>query len=335
MKIFLLFSLAFLVYAEVPDCPNGYLKFDHTKTRVVFPSDGNLQIFPDNYVCQLQITVPLGYFATLTIDVESANPGNSAPVKVIDQTNQAEDIFRATAERFYLVSQGGSINLSTGDSKTQFRVIIEWKQLLFLGDPTATVINFVANLYELTQQFTEIQALVYPKDWTGELSMDASKGKSLVQTWAQAYQREPAIIQGVLNINGNGSLAVYANLSLPILVNPIATYDASNTGNQLPQQVYGPASSYLLTGGKSKITLSNDKNKLEQTKNFGRTGYFASQNFGTPDRIQDFEFGLTGVANSTTRTIFHLDFITMYFKGDEDYLTIAVFEDGAQVTERN
>ncbi|PIC14472.1 hypothetical protein B9Z55_026774 [Caenorhabditis nigoni] len=317
MKIFLLFSLAFLVYAEVPDCPNGYLKFDHTKTRVVFPSDGNLQIFPDNYVCQLQITVPLGYFATLTIDVESANPGNSAPVKVIDQTNQAE-------EQLF-------------DRKSQFVTSNDehFLTVLFLGDPTATVINFVANLYELTQQFTEIQALVYPKDWTGELSMDASKGKSLVQTWAQAYQREPAIIQGVLNINGNGSLAVYANLSLPILVNPIATYDASNTGNQLPQQVYGPASSYLLTGGKSKITLSNDKNKLEQTKNFGRTGYFASQNFGTPDRIQDFEFGLTGVANSTTRTIFHLDFITMYFKGDEDYLTIAVFEDGAQVTERN
>ncbi|PIC14469.1 hypothetical protein B9Z55_026773 [Caenorhabditis nigoni] len=422
MKLFLLFSLVFLAYAEVPDCSNGIIKVDHTKTRVVFPSDGNLQIFPDNYVCQLQIPVPFGCFASLKIDVNSANPGKNAPVQVIDQTNQTENVFHAESEQFYLISKGGSINLSTGDSKTQFRVIINWEQypptspfnyhniqttnmfdlyfdtpivysqsdaeivtyiahttdskalqdlrgliffngpdcnstilgtgrqlldrktqfvtsasynhyltVLFLGKDGSTNTRFMIGLYETTKDFVELQTVIYPETWTGQLSMDASNGKSLIQTWAQGFQGH-SMTHGVLNITGTGNLEVYANQSLPNLANPIVFYDASNTMNQLPQQLYGDGSYYLLTGGKSTITLSNVHTLLEKTSDFGRTGYFASENFGTPDIEHYFQFGLTGV-DSPTPTIFHLDFINVPFK-KHDHLKIIVFVNGIQVSHR-
>ncbi|PIC14473.1 hypothetical protein B9Z55_026775 [Caenorhabditis nigoni] len=262
MRFFILFSLAILVYADVPGCPNGLMSFNYSKLPVVFPSGGDLQTFPDFYNCQLQISVPLGYFAIFTLDVNSANPGKNAPVQVIDQTNQTENVFHSETEEFYLISKGGSINLSTGNSKTQFRVQINWKQylrgliffngpywnstilgtgrqifdrksqfvtsapynhyltVLFLGNSAETDIQFVEQLYENTQQFTEIQTLVYNGNITRELTMEASgNGKSIVQTYSSH-----SIVEGILSIDGTEYLDVYPHEGLKNMSNSIIRY---------------------------------------------------------------------------------------------------------------
>ncbi|CAO4381933.1 unnamed protein product [Caenorhabditis nigoni] len=418
MRFFILFSLAILVYADVPGCPNGLMSFNYSKLPVVFPSGGDLQTFPDFYNCQLQISVPLGYFAIFTLDVNSANPGKNAPVQVIDQTNQTENVFHSETEEFYLISKGGSINLSTGNSKTQFRVQINWKQypstpqtqpkeiynffyvnsvsdsqifyfhstnlnisthiahttnpqtlqdlrgliffngpywnstilgtgrqifdrksqfvtsapynhyltVLFLGNSAETDIQFVEQLYENTQQFTEIQTLVYNGNITRELTMEASgNGKSIVQTYSSH-----SIVEGILSINGTEYLDVYPHEGRQNMSNSIFRYLASDSSSQLPQQFYGQPNSYVLTGGKAKITLSNVKSKLEETKDYGRSGFFESRYFGQPWINQDFKFGLKAI-NSTIPTVFKFEFRTVPLE-DHDSLDVTVWNGGVDQT---
>ncbi|PIC14476.1 hypothetical protein B9Z55_026776 [Caenorhabditis nigoni] len=315
MKLFVLFSLAILAYADVPACPNGIMSFNYSKLPVVFPSGGDLQTFPDFYNCQLQISVPLGYFVIFKLDLNSANPGKNAPVQVIDQTSQTENVFHSENEEFYLISKGGSINLSTGNSKTQFRIQINWKQypstpqnrpqdilymsvysvsqsqifyfhstdsnisthiahttnsqtlqdlrgliffngpywnstilgtgrqifhrksqfvtsssynkhyltVLFLGNSAETDIQFVEQLYENTQQFTEIQTLVYNGNITRELTMETSgNAKSIVQTYSDYL-----VVEGILSINGNGFLEVYPHEALQNMSKSIVGYRGS------------------------------------------------------------------------------------------------------------
>ncbi|PIC14474.1 hypothetical protein B9Z55_026775 [Caenorhabditis nigoni] len=334
MRFFILFSLAILVYADVPGCPNGLMSFNYSKLPVVFPSGGDLQTFPDFYNCQLQISVPLGYFAIFTLDVNSANPGKNAPVQVIDQTNQTENVFHSETEEFYLISKGGSINLSTGNSKTQFRVQINWKQspynhyltVLFLGNSAETDIQFVEQLYENTQQFTEIQTLVYNGNITRELTMEASgNGKSIVQTYSSH-----SIVEGILSIDGTEYLDVYPHEGLKNMSNSIIRYRASDSSSQLPQQFNGQPNSYVLTGGKAKITLSNVQSRLEETKDFGRSGFLESRYFGQPWMDQDFKFGLKAV-NSTTPTVFKFEFGTVPLE-NQDTLHVTIYNGGVDQT---
>ncbi|CAO4381934.1 unnamed protein product [Caenorhabditis nigoni] len=372
MKLFVHFSLAILAYADVPACPNGIMSFNYSKLPVVFPSGGDLQTFPDFYNCQLQISVPLGYFVIFKLDLNSANPDPSTP------QNRPQDILYMSvysvsqSQIFYFHSTDSNISthiahttnsqtlqdlrgliffngpywnstiLGTGRQifhrKSQFVTSSSYNKhyltVLFLGNSAETDIQFVEQLYENTQQFTEIQTLVYNGNITRELTMETSgNAKSIVQTYSDYL-----VVEGILSINGNGFLEVYPHEALQNMSKSIVGYRGSTEElaedqrkqrrwrvprerpirggyqlfhqDDLPQQFTGQPNSYVLTGGQAKITLSNVKSQLEESKKFGRSGFFESRHFGQSHGYQDFDFRLKAV-NSTTPTVFHLDFQTV------------------------
>ncbi|CAL2046210.1 unnamed protein product [Caenorhabditis brenneri] len=141
--VLLVLSSFLLVNSAVPAC-NGPVTFNPSNAGTWYPSNfSNSQppLFPDNFNCEYQINVPQGWYSLIHLTVNMTNFQNvSAPVQVVDQFQNTEEVFSSQQERFFFISGGGKIKLSTGMSKVIFGFNVIWLQYPTIS-PNITHIN--------------------------------------------------------------------------------------------------------------------------------------------------------------------------------------------------
>ncbi|EGT59069.1 hypothetical protein CAEBREN_08774 [Caenorhabditis brenneri] len=144
----LFFSSFSLLRAAIPACNNGVTTFDPPLTVGMpswYPSNytnTKPPIFPGDFKCEYKINVPTGWFALIQMTVDMTYFQNvSAPVIVIDQLQNREEVYSAQQERFFFASNGGTIRLSTGmTEQLSFGFKITWLQYPAMS-PNITRVN--------------------------------------------------------------------------------------------------------------------------------------------------------------------------------------------------
>ncbi|CAP39158.2 Protein CBG22605 [Caenorhabditis briggsae] len=135
--IVLLLLIAASATVSDPVCPNGTMifnPFDDVSYPNGFQGQNATTLFPDNFQCEFQINVPIGWYATATMSLSSKTL--HAPVQVIDQNGNVEKVFAASAELFFFLAPHGKVKLSTENFKVKFGIQIYWDQYPTMSYPT-------------------------------------------------------------------------------------------------------------------------------------------------------------------------------------------------------
>ncbi|UMM37572.1 hypothetical protein L5515_009300 [Caenorhabditis briggsae] len=133
MRILILGSLllVFGVDAVIPECRGTTFvnKPDTSPYVSWYPStfdDKNPPLYPKNYNCFYQINVDDGWSARVKLSLKATDTWPY--VKVFGPLGSAEEVYSAESEEFFFISDGGTIQLQTGNGTVQFGFTVDWVQ---------------------------------------------------------------------------------------------------------------------------------------------------------------------------------------------------------------
>ncbi|EFP09956.1 hypothetical protein CRE_13169 [Caenorhabditis remanei] len=132
------FALLFLaislknVYCA-PDCPGTAFDLPaDTSEWTWYPNNfqgAQPPLFPNNFNCNYKINVPQGWSVDMILTVNMTIPQDfAASVQVFDQNQNREVVYSASAEHYFFIANGGSIQLNTREQNIQFGFALKWSK---------------------------------------------------------------------------------------------------------------------------------------------------------------------------------------------------------------
>ncbi|EGT30919.1 hypothetical protein CAEBREN_26113 [Caenorhabditis brenneri] len=174
-------------------------------------------------------------------------------------------------------------SLGTGlqliDEKTQYVSSRQMMTVMYLNHNSYSAQTIFQD-YTNTKNIVQFQGLrLNGADDFAVIKLNAIHGPSALQT----YYMDAVIT----SINGTGSLYAYLGGVTVNKTNLIASYDAENCENYLPQAFFGLSKTFVLENGVAMLNISQDGYyDFVPTKNFGRKGFVATNNYNFESTYQ-------------------------------------------------
>ncbi|EFO88503.1 hypothetical protein CRE_13072 [Caenorhabditis remanei] len=174
--------------------------------------------------------------------------------------------------------------------------------------------------YDNTKEIVQFQSVVYTDQPNGlSFTLDGTNGPSALQSCTNYSEI-------LIGMNGNGLLHAYLGGVRRDKKNMVRTYSANNSLTNLPQEFQSDVRTYVSTGGKSFINISDNWSQLQGTTSIGRKGFFISPNYGVLSNDQSFEAQIKMPSGGTA---FRLNPLSPSFVGKE-FVKITLW-DGSRV----
>ncbi|EGT34395.1 hypothetical protein CAEBREN_22221 [Caenorhabditis brenneri] len=145
--------------------------------------------------------------------------------------------------------------------------------------------------YTNTKNIVQFQGLMLNR--FAVIKLNAIHGPAALQT----YYTDVVIT----SINGTGRLYAYLGGVTVNKTNLIASYDAENCGNYLPQAFFGLSKTYVLENGVAMLNISqNEYSDYAPTKNFGRKGFVATNDYELESKNQYVNVRINAPSNASS-----------------------------------
>ncbi|CAL2046236.1 unnamed protein product [Caenorhabditis brenneri] len=258
--------------------PGGRIKLSTGKSKVKFGFTLQWQSLPEINPEIIQIN------KTDTRPFVWSSYGSEA--KIIKTYNRVSatiipPLFESLRERYrgIIFFDGLSWNmtsLGTGlqliDEKTQYVSSGQMMTVMYLKHDTYSAQTIFQD-YTNTENIVQFQGLrLNGADDFAVINLNAIHGPAALQT----YDTDDIIT----SVNGTGRFYAYLGGVTVNKTNLIASYDAEICGNYLPQAFFGLSKTYVLENGVAMLNISqNEYSDFAPTKNFGRKGFVATNNY--------------------------------------------------------
>lgn len=171
-------------------------------------------------------------------------------------------------------------------SKSQFVSSGNSMTIRFLGNNWVyTYIKLLIQDYEHTKNFTRFQGINCDSLGScNNIVLDGSSEPLVVQSFYAINDYSPEVLT---KLEGTGTLDVYIGTITADKSNLVASYNAAHqNGMSFPQAFFGKFQTFVVTGGKVTLSIIRDPYLFDYTTSFGRTGFIASNQYGSNSTLQ-------------------------------------------------
>ncbi|UMM10218.1 hypothetical protein L5515_000092 [Caenorhabditis briggsae] len=133
---FLFLALSNRVLADGPACPGTLNPPNDISNEFWYPDHWNPVLLSNGYNCVYQMNVPQGWSSYVVVTaIPTSNLTNSPILQVVDFNQKVENFQSANNEKFYFITPGGSIKLSTQSTNVSFQFSVQWYSNIAVNQP--------------------------------------------------------------------------------------------------------------------------------------------------------------------------------------------------------